>query len=151
MSWAGATVAQLGARAGAVATPHLILIAEDDADNREGYAEYLSFLGYEVAQAVDGEQALEAARRLHPDVILLDLALPLRDGWEVARLVRADPALRHILVIALSACVFPDDIERATASGCNLFLDKPCYPQAVAEAIERLLEERSGTPRLQGG
>lgn len=123
-------------------TSRLILIAEDDLDNREGYAEYLAFLGYRVAQAGNGQEALEAARRLHPDVILLDLALPIMDGWDVARQVKADPATRDILVIALSACVFPDDIERATASGCDLFLDKPIYPQAVAEAIERLLSER---------
>lgn len=126
-----------------MSTSRLILIAEDDVDNREGYAEYLAFLGYRVAQAGNGQEALEAARRLHPDVILLDLALPIMDGWDVARQVKADPATRDILLIALSACVFPDDVERATASGCELFLDKPIYPQAVAEAIERLLSERN--------
>jgi CheY-like chemotaxis protein len=131
-----------------VSRPQLVLIAEDDLDNREGYAEYLAFLGYRVEQAADGEQALAAARRLHPDVILLDLALPILDGWDVARALKADPATRDVLLVALSACVFPDDIQRATASGCDLFLDKPCYPQTVAEAIERLLRERDAAAPL---
>lgn len=128
-------------------TSRLILIAEDDADNREGYAEYLAFLGYRVARAENGEQALEAARRLHPDVVLLDLALPVLDGWNVARQLKADHTTRDILVIALSACVFPDDVRRAAESGCDYFLDKPCYPQTVAREIERLLEERSAASR----
>ena len=124
----------------------LILIAEDDADNREGYAEYLTYLGYRVEQAADGDAALRAARQLHPDVILLDLALPVMDGWEVARQVKSAPETHDILVIALSACVFPDDVRRAASSGCDLFLDKPCYPQTVAQEIERLLARRDLKP-----
>jgi CheY-like chemotaxis protein len=129
-----------------VSKERLILIAEDDPDNREGYAEYLTYLGYRVEQAADGEAALKAARQMHPDVILLDLALPLVDGWEVARQIKSDPATHDILVIALSACVFPADVRRATSSGCDLFLDKPCYPQTVAEEIDRLLVRRDLTP-----
>jgi CheY-like chemotaxis protein len=128
----------------------LILIAEDDADNREGYAEYLTYLGYRVVQAGDGETALESARTLRPDVILLDLALPVLDGWEVARRVKADARTSGILIIALSACVFPSDVRRATTSGCDLFLDKPCYPQIVAGEIERLLAERDASSAAHG-
>ena len=120
----------------------LILIAEDDVDNREGYAEYLTFLGYRVAQAANGEDALVWARQLRPDVLLLDLALPGVDGWEVARQLKSDSSTRSMLVIALSACVFPNDVLRATDAGCDLFLDKPCYPQTVADEIERLLAAR---------
>jgi CheY-like chemotaxis protein len=124
----------------------LILIAEDDADNREGYAEFLTYLGYVVAQAADGQEAIEATRRLRPDVLLLDLALPVVDGWEVARVVKSDPQLRGTVIIALSACVFPGDVLRATAAGCDLFLDKPCYPQRVADEIERMLQARRAPP-----
>jgi two-component system cell cycle response regulator DivK len=120
----------------------LILIAEDDADNREGYAEYLTYLGYRVAQAANGEDALVWARQLRPDVLLLDLALPGVDGWEVARQLKSDSSTRSMLVIALSACVFPNDVLRATDAGCDLFLDKPCYPQTVADEIQRLLAAR---------
>jgi two-component system, cell cycle response regulator DivK len=137
-------------RSAPVDQARLILIAEDDADNREGYAEYFTYLGYRVAQAADGESALDAARRLHPDVILLDLALPVLDGWEVARQVKTDPRTSDILVVALSACVFPADVKRATSSGCDLFLDKPCYPQIVANEIRRLLTERDAAPSATG-
>lgn len=128
----------------------LILIAEDDTDNREGYAEYLTYLGYQVAQAADGQSALDLARQLHPDVILLDLALPVLDGWEVASRVKRDAGTRDVLVIALSACVYPADVRRATSSGCDLFLDKPCYPQTVAGEIQRLLEERDAASSASG-
>jgi two-component system, cell cycle response regulator DivK len=121
----------------------LILIAEDDADNREGYAEYLTYLGYRVAQVANGEDAVVSTHTLRPDVLLLDLALPGIDGWEVARRVKADDATRGTVIIALSACVFPGDILRATEAGCDTFLDKPCYPQTVADEIKRLLDARN--------
>jgi two-component system, cell cycle response regulator DivK len=130
-------------RVSALSKPAVILIAEDDEDNREGYAEYLSFLGYRVEQASDGDSAWTRTQELCPDVLLLDLALPGTDGWEVARRVRANPRTRGMLVIALSACVFPDDVLRARDAGCDLFLDKPCYPEAVADAIARLLASRA--------
>jgi two-component system, cell cycle response regulator DivK len=125
-----------------VERPRLVLIAEDDPDNRRGYAEYLSHLGYRVAQATTGPEALARMRELQPDLLLLDLALPDMDGWEVARHVRADPSVGHTPIIAWSACVFPSDVERATDAGCDLFLDKPCVPMRVAEAIESLLVGR---------
>lgn len=124
----------------------LILIAEDDADNREGYAEYLGFLGYRVVEAATGADALAQVAELRPDVVLLDLALPEVDGWEVARRLKSNPATSDILVIALSACVFPGDVLRATEAGCDLFLDKPCYPQTVAAEIGRLLADRGNRP-----
>ncbi len=124
----------------------LILIAEDDLDNREGYAEFLTYLGYAVVQASNGQDAIVSTRELRPDVLLLDLALPVVDGWEVARTVKSDPQLRSTLIIALSACVFPGDVLRATEAGCDLFLDKPCYPQRVADEIRRLLESRPLAP-----
>jgi two-component system, sensor histidine kinase len=127
-----------------VSNPQVVLIAEDDDDNREGYAEYLSYLGYRVEQASDGDRAWTLVQDVRPDVLLLDLALPGTDGWEVARRVRADPHTHNTLIIVLSACVFPGDVERATAAGCDLFLDKPCYPEAVADAIARLLAARGG-------
>ena len=128
----------------------LILIAEDDVDNRVGYAEFLTYLGYSVAQATNGHDAIEWTRQLRPDVLLLDLALPLVDGWEVARVVKSDAQLSGTLIIALSACVFPSDVLRATDAGCDLFLDKPCYPQRVADEIRRMLEARRVAP-VRGG
>jgi CheY-like chemotaxis protein len=126
--------------------PTLILIAEDDVDNREGYAEYLTFLGYRVAQVANGEDAVIWTQQLRPDVLLLDLALPGIDGWEVARRVKTTEGTRQTVIIALSACVFPGDIVRAKDAGCEVFLDKPCYPQTVADEIRRLLKERGSAP-----
>ena len=123
----------------------LILIAEDDEDNREGYAEYLTFLGYRVEQVANGDDAVASTQRLRPDVLLLDLALPGIDGWEVARQIKGDHETRSTLIIALSACVFPGDIVRATDAGCDVFLDKPCYPQTVADEIRRLVAARDTT------
>jgi two-component system, cell cycle response regulator DivK len=121
--------------------PPLVLIVDDDRDNREGYAEYLRFAGYRVAQAGTARGALRQARRLHPDVALMDLALPGCDGWELTRRLKADARTRGIRVIALSAHVFPDDVARATDAGCEAFLAKPCVPEVVEREIQRLLAE----------
>lgn len=119
--------------------PELVLIVEDHRDTREGYAEYLSFLGFRVAEAKSGMEALAKAFQLRPDLVLMDLALPGLDGWEVTRILKADPRTRSIPVIALSACVFPSDIGRAAEAGCDSFLVKPCFPDAVAGEIRRVL------------
>lgn len=98
-----------------------------------------------MEQVANGDDAVASTMRLRPDVLLLDLALPGIDGWEVARQVKGDHATRSTLIIALSACVFPGDIVRATDAGCDVFLDKPCYPQTVADEIRRLVAARDTT------
>lgn len=135
-----------GAAEGPAVDQALILIAEDDVDSREGYAEFLTYFGYRVAQVSNGRDAIDWTRHLRPDVLLLELALPGVDGWEVARVVKQDPGLHATLIIALSACVFPGDEMRATAAGCDLFLDKPCYPQTVVDEIQRMLDSRRAAP-----
>jgi two-component system, cell cycle response regulator DivK len=117
----------------------LVLIVDDSRDNREGYAEYLRFHGFRTREASCGEEALAIARRLHPDVVLLDLRLPDFDGTEVTRRLRASWR-RQTPIIALSACVMGSDIESALASGCSAFLGKPCLPDNVLAEIRRQLE-----------
>jgi two-component system, cell cycle response regulator DivK len=119
----------------------LVLIVDDDRDNREGYAEYLRFAGYRVAQAGTARGALRHALRLHPDVALMDLALPGCDGWELTRRLKGDARTRGIRIIAVSAHVFPADIARAADAGCEAFLAKPCVPEMVEREIQRLLAE----------
>jgi CheY-like chemotaxis protein len=80
----------------------LVLIVDDFEDNREMYAEYLSYSGYRVEQASDGEQAVELAQRIRPDVVVMDLSLPVMDGWEATRRLKSDPRTRNIPVIALT-------------------------------------------------
>lgn len=116
-----------------------LLIVDDDRDSREGYAEYLGYLGFDVVQAATGIEALDMATRSRPALVLLDLALPEMDGCQVLACLRADDRTHDIPVIVLSACVFPRDRERAEAAGCDLFLAKPCTPEEVFRSIERLI------------
>lgn len=118
----------------------VVLIVDDAPDNREAYAEYLRFRGFDTLEAGTGSEAIAVADRDKPDVILLDLRLPDIDGLDVSRHVRAADALGHTKIIAVSACVFPADVSEALASGCHAFLQKPCLPDALVMEIDRLLE-----------
>lgn len=118
----------------------LVLIVDDAPDNREAYAEYLRFCGFRTVEAGTGREAIASASAYHPDVVLLDLRLPDIDGFEVSRFIRNAEGLRDAKVIALSACVFPSDVTQALESGCDLFLEKPCLPDALVAEIERLLD-----------
>jgi CheY-like chemotaxis protein len=118
--------------------PPLVLIVDDSRDNREGYAQYLQFCGFETVEAATGIEALTLAERYKPDVILLDLRLPGLDGLDVSRSLRATGFARTPIV-AVSAAVFPPDVDAAIESGCDVFLPKPCLPDAVVAEIRRLL------------
>jgi hypothetical protein len=117
----------------------LVLIVDDARDNREAYAEYLRFRGFQTLEAATGSEALQQALAQRPDVILLDLRLPDIDGLEVSKYVRATPDLRHSKIIAVSAAVYPADMAAALASGCDAFLQKPCPPDLLVAEIARLL------------
>ena len=80
----------------------LVLVVDDFADNREMYSEYLSFSGYEVIEARNGKEAVDAAQQRQPDIIIMDLSLPVMDGWEATRRLKANPATKDIVVIALT-------------------------------------------------
>jgi two-component system cell cycle response regulator DivK len=116
----------------------LVLIVDDARDNREGYAEYLRFCGFRVAEAATGNEALEKAQRCAPDVIVLDMRLPDIDGTEVSRRLRA-AGLERMAIVAVSACVSSADVGAAIESGCDSFLAKPCLPDALVSEINRLL------------
>ena len=121
----------------------VVLIVDDATDNREGYAQYLQFCGYETVEAGTGEEALELARRVRPDAILLDVRLPALDGLEVTRILRAE-GFEATPILAMSACVFEPDVRAALESGCDAFLPKPCLPETVVEELNRLLGLRAG-------
>jgi CheY-like chemotaxis protein len=116
----------------------LILIVDDARDNREAYAEYLRFCGFQVVEAGTGREGLERAQRSHPDVIVLDLRLPDIDGTEVSRRLRGG-GFAHTIIVAISACVSPSDADAAIESGCDSFLPKPCLPDALVQEINRHL------------
>jgi two-component system cell cycle response regulator DivK len=115
-----------------------ILIVEDVELNRDLLVQLLED-DYEVLTATDGASGLEVAARLRPDLILMDLSLPVIDGWEASRRLKADPALRHIPVIALTAHAMQGDEARARASGCDDYLAKPIDETLLFEKLDRIL------------
>jgi CheY-like chemotaxis protein len=117
----------------------LVLIVDDFEDNREMYTQYLRFIGYRVAEAVDGHDALAKADSLHPDVIVMDLSLPGLDGWEATRRLKADARTRDIPVIALTGHALAGHAEGARDAGCDAFVTKPCIPADLEAEIRRIL------------
>jgi CheY-like chemotaxis protein len=113
---------------------------EDFADAREMYREYLEFSGFRVATACDGREAIEKARLIEPDLILMDLSLPGIDGWEATRILKADPATSHLPIVALSAHALAPEGQRAREAGCDGFIAKPCLPPELVAEITRFLD-----------
>ena len=97
----------------------LVLIVDDFEDNREMYAQYLRFHGYDVAEADNGQEALRQASGLRPDVIVMDLSLPGMDGWEATRRLKQDAATRDIPVIALTGHALTGSEHTAREAGCD--------------------------------
>ncbi|HVH43125.1 MAG TPA: response regulator [Labilithrix sp.] len=118
---------------------HRVLLVEDYEDSRVLYTEYLESLGYEVDTAADGVEALTKAREAPPDIIVLDLALPRMDGWELARELRKDARTSRICIIAATGHGGEPYVARAFDSGCDEVLVKPLEPAMLRERIERAL------------
>ena len=121
----------------------LVLVVEDYPDAREMYAEYLRFSGFRVAEARNGEEALTRARQDVPDIVLMDLALPLMDGWEATRRLKADDATRDIPVIALTAHAMAGDREKAMEAGCDDYDTKPVEMERLLGKIAALLATKA--------
>ena len=117
----------------------LILVVDDYEDAREMYAEYLRFCGFRVAEARNGNEALEQAFALMPDLILMDLSLPGMDGWEATRQLKADDRTRHIPVVALTGHALAGASEGAKKAGCDSFVTKPCLPDDLVVEVRRML------------
>jgi two-component system cell cycle response regulator DivK len=119
--------------------PPLILVVDDYQDAREMYAEYLQFSGFRVAEAKNGNEAVEKAFALKPDLILMDLSLPGMDGWEATRRLKADDATRRIPVVALTGHALAGASEGAKKAGCDSFVTKPCLPDDLVVEVRRML------------
>lgn len=120
-------------------TAPLILVVDDYQDAREMYAEYLQFSGFRVAEARNGNEALEQAFALKPDLILMDLSLPGMDGWEATRQLKADERTRSIPVVALTGHALAGASEGAKRAGCDSFVTKPCLPDDLVVEVRRML------------
>jgi len=117
----------------------LILVVDDYEDAREMYAEYLRFCGFRVAEARNGNEALEQAFTLKPDLVLMDLSLPGMDGWEATRQLKADERTRQIPVVALTGHALAGASEGAKKAGCDSFVTKPCLPDDLVVEVRRML------------
>nr|AYM53897.1 response regulator [Corallococcus coralloides] len=117
-----------------------VLVVDDYEDNRELYSMYLEMQGFEVQTAENGAEALERARASNPDVILMDLSLPVMSGWDAIRELKADPRTGAIPVIALTGHAMATHIERAREVGADDFAAKPCVPSDVEQKIRDLLK-----------
>ncbi|WP_309891082.1 response regulator [Archangium sp.] len=120
-------------------TAPLVLIVDDYQDAREMYAEYLEFSGFRVAEARNGAEAVEKAFALHPAVILMDLSLPVMDGWEATRRLKADARTRAIPVVALTGHALDGHSREAQDAGCDAYVTKPCLPDALVLEVRRML------------
>jgi len=123
-----------------------ILIVEDNEPSRDVLTRRLERRGYGVVVAVDGQHALDVARSARPDLILMDLGLPVMDGWEATRQLKGDDSTRHMPIIVLSAHAMTTDRELALAAGGDEFDTKPLRFQQLLEKIELLLARRAVAP-----
>jgi CheY-like chemotaxis protein len=127
----------------------LILVVDDYQDAREMYAEYLQFSGFRVAEASNGNEALERAFALKPDLILMDLSLPGMDGWEATRQLKSDERTRHIPVVALTGHALEAHSRSAKEAGCDAFIVKPCMPMDLLNEIRRILDSAAAKNKVE--
>ena len=119
-----------------------ILIAEDNAINRELFRELLETRGHTVVEACDGQEALQMIEQAQPDILLLDIGMPVLDGFAVVRAIRENPGVAALPVLAVTAYAMQGDRERILSSGFDGYLSKPINAKSLAEELERLLSER---------
>ena len=117
-----------------------ILLVEDNEMNRDMLSRRLKKKGYEVAIAVDGQQGVDMASTENPDLILLDMSLPVMDGWEAAKRLKSDPATQQIPIIALTAHAMAGDREKSLEAGCDDYDTKPVDLKSLLGKMERLLD-----------
>jgi two-component system, cell cycle response regulator DivK len=118
-----------------------ILLVEDNEMNRDMLSRRLQRKGYEVVLALDGQSGVEMTQTQAPDLVLMDMSLPVLDGWEATRRLKADPATRHIPVIALTAHAMSSDREKAIEAGCDDYDTKPVELTRLLAKIDALLRK----------
>jgi two-component system, cell cycle response regulator DivK len=116
-----------------------ILIVEDQEDNRQILRDLLGNAGYALSEAENGEQALAAVAARRPDLILMDVQLPIMDGYEATRRIKADPATRSIPVIVVTSYALSGDDTKARAAGCDAYVSKPYSPRQLLAKVKEFL------------
>jgi two-component system, cell cycle response regulator DivK len=120
----------------------LVLIVEDQSELRRLYAQQFTISGFDVIEAENGAEAIAHTTSHVPDVVLMDLSLPIVDGWEATRRLKNDSRTAHIPVVALTAHDGSGELQRATRAGCDWFVPKPCPPDALITEVRRVLAGR---------
>ena len=116
-----------------------ILVVEDQADNLQILRDLLTSAGYEMIEAQDGEEGVRAAGAHRPDLILMDIQLPILDGYEATRRIKADPALHAIPIIVITSYALGGDENKARAAGCDDYVPKPYSPRVLLAKIRKYL------------
>lgn len=124
-------------------TRPVVLLVEDQQELRSLYARELTLAGFDVLEAGNGLAGVDDSHRHHPDLVVMDLSLPVLDGWEATRRIKADARTAHIPVIALTGHDGAGELQRATDAGCDWFVPKPCPPGALVAEVRRLLTTRA--------
>lgn len=126
-----------------------VLLVDDYPDARDMYRVYLTFSGFEVVEAANGVEAIQLASDKPPDIILMDLSLPVMDGWEATRRLKSDPRTAGIPVVALTGHALAGISEGAREAGCDAFVTKPCLPDELVREIRRVLDEAPKASRAR--
>jgi two-component system, cell cycle response regulator DivK len=117
----------------------VVLVVEDQEDNRQILRDLLGSVGYEMVEAGDGAAALERAKEHRPDLILMDIQLPIMDGYEATRRLKADPSLKSIPVIVITSYALSGDEDKARAAGCDDYVTKPYSPRQLLAKVRQYL------------
>jgi CheY-like chemotaxis protein len=120
-------------------TSKTVLLVEDNEDNRTVYRTILEHFGYHVIEARNGEDGIRMAREERPNLILMDISIPVIDGWEATKILKADPETQEIPIIALTAHALATDRAKAGEVGCDGYLAKPCEPRRVVAEVEKFI------------
>jgi two-component system cell cycle response regulator DivK len=118
-----------------------VLVIEDTEDNRQIIRDLLTSVGYELLEAVNGEDGVAMAKLHRPDLILMDIQLPVLDGYEATRRIKAVPELAHIPIVAVTSYALAGDEAKTRAAGCDAYIAKPFSPRALLAKVRELLPE----------
>ena len=118
-----------------------ILVVEDQEDNRQILRDLLQSADYEMIEAVDGAEALDAVAKRRPDLILMDIQLPILDGYETTRRLKANPFLKSIPIIAVTSYALSGDEKKARAAGCDDYVTKPYSPRQLLAKVKGYLAQ----------
>lgn len=126
----------------------LVLVVDDYSDTRDMYAEFLDYAGMRAETAENGQQAVRRALRSHPAAIVMDLAMPILNGWEATRILHADPRTKDIPVIVLTGTADPNLKQKAKECGARCVLSKPCTPRELLEVLRTVIDEAPKSTRV---